>query len=82
VCGVRAQDGLAPDELLVLDEALTELEQVDAVGAKIVQLRFFGGLTHVQIAQALDISLAAVGRSWAFCRIWLFRRMRSVAAAA
>jgi RNA polymerase sigma factor (TIGR02999 family) len=71
--------GMTPDELLVLDEALTELEQVDAVGAKIVQLRFFGGLTHVQIAQALDISLAAVGRSWAFCRVWLFRRMRSVA---
>jgi DNA-directed RNA polymerase specialized sigma subunit len=71
---------MTPDQLLVLDEALTELEQVGAVGAKIVQLRFFGGLTHVQIAQALGISLAGVGRSWAFCRVWLFRRMRSVAA--
>ena len=54
---------MRPDELLVLDEALTEMEDVGAFGAKIVQLQFFGGLTQVQIAQVLGISLAAVGRS-------------------
>jgi len=71
--------GMPADELLALDEALTQLRGVDPMGAKIVQLRFFGGLTHPQIAECLGMSLASVGRSWAFCRVWLFRRVRSVA---
>jgi RNA polymerase sigma factor (TIGR02999 family) len=68
---------LPPDELLALDEALTELERVDPCGAKIVKLRFFGGLTHRQIAEALGVSLSTVERSWAFSRVWLFKRIRS-----
>jgi RNA polymerase sigma factor (TIGR02999 family) len=68
---------MPPEELLALDEALIELERVDPTGAKIVQLRFFGGLTPPQIAQTLGLSLATVGRSWAFSRAWLFRKLRS-----
>jgi RNA polymerase sigma factor (TIGR02999 family) len=72
--------GMPPDELLALDEALTQLEDVDPMGARIVQLRFFGGLTHPQIAECLGVSLATVGRSWAFCRVWLFRRIQKLSA--
>jgi len=64
------------DELLALEEALTELEKLDPVGAQIVKLRFFAGLTHPQIAQVLDTSLSTVERSWAFSRVWLFQRVR------
>jgi RNA polymerase sigma factor (TIGR02999 family) len=70
---------MPPEELLALDEALAELERLDPVGAKVVQLRFFGGLTHPQIAQALGLSLATVGRYWAFSRAWLFRKLQSLA---
>jgi RNA polymerase sigma factor (TIGR02999 family) len=69
---------MPPDELLALDEALIELERADPTGAKIVQLRFFGGLTPPQIAQTLGLSLATVGRSWAFSRAWLFRKLQSL----
>lgn len=72
---------MPPDELLALDEALIELERADPTGAKIVQLRFFGGLTQPQIAQTLGLSLATVGRSWAFSRAWLFRKLQSLARA-
>jgi RNA polymerase sigma factor (TIGR02999 family) len=67
---------LPPDEMLALDEALTDLERADVTGAQIVKLRFFGGLTHPQIAEALGVSLSTVERSWAFSRVWLFQRLR------
>lgn len=78
---VEIAGGMPAGELLALDEALTELEGVDPVGASIVQLRFFGGLTRAQIAECLNVSPATVGRSWAFSRVWLFRKVRSLAAA-
>lgn len=78
---VEIAGGMPAGELLALDEALTELEGVDPVGASIVQLRFFGGLTRAQIAECLNVSPATVGRSWAFSRVWLFRKVRGLAAA-
>jgi RNA polymerase sigma factor (TIGR02999 family) len=71
---------MPPEELLALNEALTQLERVDAVGAKTVQLRFFGGLTHPEIARTLGVPLSTVSRSWAFSRVWLFRKVRSLMA--
>ncbi|HMP81853.1 MAG TPA: sigma-70 family RNA polymerase sigma factor [Verrucomicrobiota bacterium] len=71
--------GLPSDKLLAVNEALIQLEQLDPQGAQIVKLRFFAGLTHPQIASALGVSLSTVERSWAFSRVWLFRKMRDEA---
>jgi len=68
--------GMPSEELLTVNEALGQLEQLDPLGAQIVKLRFFAGLTHPQIAEALDVSLTSVERSWAFSRVWLFQQVR------
>ena len=68
--------GMPSEELLAVNEALDQLEQLDPTGARIVKLRFFAGLAHPQIAEALDVSLSTVERSWSFCRVWLFQRIR------
>lgn len=59
------------DDLLAVDEALTRLEAVDPRAARVVELRFFGGLQDKEAAQVLDISLATLKRDWAFARAWL-----------
>jgi len=67
-----------PDDsetLLALDEALTKLESVDAVLARLVQLRYFTGLTIEQTADMLDVSPRTVKRNWAYARAWLKREM-------
>jgi RNA polymerase sigma factor (TIGR02999 family) len=65
-----------PDSNLVaLDHALEELAARDARKAQVVELKFFGGLSMEEIAQALDVSLRTVHNDWAFARAWLFRRM-------
>lgn len=69
--------GMPSEDLLALDEALKELETMDPTGAEIVKLRFFAGLSHPQIASELGLSLTAVERSWAFCRSWLYRQVKS-----
>jgi len=73
------QIGMAPRgiDLLSLDIALKELEAVEPRAAKVVELRYFGGYTDKQVAQALGISLATVRRDWEFARCWLFDRMKT-----
>lgn len=63
------------DELLALDEALTQLTAVDARKAELVRLRYFAGLTLEQAAELLGISRATADRHWAFARAWLFDAM-------
>jgi len=63
------------DMLPALDEALTRLEQIDPEQARIVELRFFGGLTVEEAAAALDMSPATLKRRWALARAWLFREL-------
>jgi len=58
-------------EMVMIDEALQRLEQLDARQCKIVELRFFGGLTVEETAQALEISEKTVKRDWAVARAWL-----------
>src|SRR6266545_2980549 len=65
------------DELLAVDEALTELEQHDAQTAQLVKLRYFGGLTHQAAADALGIGRRVADRLWALARAWLYRRLSS-----
>lgn len=62
-------------DLIALDRALTELAGVDADQAKIVEFRYFGGLSVEETAEALNISPATVKRHWAIARAWLLRAM-------
>jgi RNA polymerase sigma factor (TIGR02999 family) len=59
------------DDLIELDEALVHLEQLDRRSARVIELRFFGGLTEKEAAEALGISVATVKRDWEFARAWL-----------
>ena len=63
-------------DLVALDEALVELEAKDGRLAKLVNLRFFGGLSIKQSAELLGLSPATVKRDWAFARAWLLERMQ------
>lgn len=63
------------DDLLALDEALKRLEEVSPRQVRIVECRFFGGLSLEETAEALGISLATVKRDWLLCRAWLNRAL-------
>ncbi|MBL8347795.1 MAG: sigma-70 family RNA polymerase sigma factor [Rubrivivax sp.] len=70
------QIGLAPDrDIVAVHDALLAFEAVDARAAKVVELRFFGGLENEEVAEALEISLATVKRDWAVARAWLHREL-------
>jgi RNA polymerase sigma factor (TIGR02999 family) len=66
---------MGDEEMVALDDALDKLAQVDDRQGKIVQMKFFGGLTAPDISEVLGISLATVERDWATARIWLRREM-------
>jgi RNA polymerase sigma factor (TIGR02999 family) len=63
------------DEILALHEALEQFAGVDPVLAKLVELRFFGGLTLNQAAECLDISPSSADRGWRYARAWLYTAM-------
>jgi RNA polymerase sigma factor (TIGR02999 family) len=63
-------------DLLALDEALTSLALIDPRGARIIELRFFSGLTLDETAEVLGISSGTVKRDWSTARAWLYREMR------
>jgi RNA polymerase sigma factor (TIGR02999 family) len=62
-------------ELEALDEALKRLADLDPQQSRIIELRFFGGLSIEETAEALNISPATVKRDWAMARAWLFREI-------
>jgi len=64
-------------DLVALDEALLLLEQEHPRAAKVVELRYFGGMTEKEAAEALGISVTTLKREWEFARAWLFKRLRS-----
>lgn len=59
-------------ELIALEDALGRLSLLDARKARVVELRFFGGLTMDEVAEVLEISRATAEREWSFARAWLF----------
>jgi RNA polymerase sigma factor (TIGR02999 family) len=61
------------DDLVALDEALNRLALEDPRKARLVELRFFGGLSMEETAQALGVSLRTAHSDWAFARAWLYR---------
>jgi len=62
-------------DLLALDEALGELERLDADRSRVIELRFFGGLGHREIAELEGVSLSTIERRWRVARAWLFERL-------
>ena len=69
---------LPPDEsMLALDEALDQLKEIDKRAARVVELRFFGGLTEREVAEVLDIGVTTMKRDWEFARAWLGTRLSS-----
>lgn len=63
-------------DILVLNESLEELAKFDERKAKVVELKFFGGLTTKEICEVLKVSDATVEREWTFAKAWLYSRMR------
>lgn len=69
-----------PEDLLDLHEALARLAEEDPTKAKLVELRFFAGLTMAQASRVLGISMPTAERFWAYSRAWLFDEMTRVQA--
>jgi RNA polymerase sigma factor (TIGR02999 family) len=67
--------GNGDTELVALDSALEELSRLDERQGKIVEMKFFGGLSAAEISQVLGLSRATVDRDWATARVWLHRQM-------
>ena len=67
----------ANEQLIELDLALQELEEFDAKQAKIIELRYFGGMTIEETAEVLGISPATVKREWTLARAWLYEKIKS-----
>lgn len=63
------------DSILILNEILDNLAEFDEQQAKIVEMRFFGGMNNGEIAEALEISERTVGREWQSAKLWLFREL-------
>ena len=62
-------------EVIALDEALKELELIDPRQSRIVELRFFGGLTVEEAAEVLHVSPITIKREWSSAKSWLYRRL-------
>jgi RNA polymerase sigma factor (TIGR02999 family) len=63
------------EDLLALDDALNDLSRTDARQAKIVDMKFFGGLSSPEVSEVLGLSRATVDRDWATARAWLHRQI-------
>jgi RNA polymerase sigma factor (TIGR02999 family) len=73
--GLEAAVPASDDELLAVDEALERLQKVGPPKAELVKLRYFGGLTIPEAAQALGISITTANRYWAYARAWLHEEL-------
>ena len=72
---VRAEGGAAIESLIDLDRALEELATISERQSRVIECRFFGGMTVEETAEALDISAATVKRDWQLARAWLNREL-------
>ena len=66
-----------PEELLALDEALSALAEHDPIASKLVELRFFAGLTQREAAETLQLPARTADRMWTLAKTWLYRRIRA-----
>jgi len=80
VCKLSLDDAMVVSrrkalDVVALDDALQELARIDARQSRVVELRFFGGLTLEEISAALEIGPATVQRDWTSARAWLYREI-------
>lgn len=69
---------VSPDvDLLALEEALAELQAIDPARIRLVELRFFAGLSIEDAAQVLGVSVSTANRSWRLAKAWLFQRLEN-----
>ncbi len=73
----QIHDAQSDENLVALDDALSRLAEHDEQAAKLVELRFFAGLTMKEAANALDVPLRTVEREWAYARAWLYNELQS-----
>ncbi len=71
-----AQNVQSSFDVLRVDLAIDKLAEIDATLAQVVEMKFFGGLKEDEMAEALDVSSATVGRYWATARAWLSEELR------
>ena len=72
---VAADEEVAPETLLAIDQALERLEKVDRQMAEVVKLRYFAGLSVEETAESLELSPRTVNRHWTGARAWLLREL-------
>jgi RNA polymerase sigma factor (TIGR02999 family) len=77
-----AQNGACDVDLMALDDSLHALAELDPRQAQVVELRFFGGLSIAETAEALGIASATVQRDWVTAKAWLFDKLRQAEGAA
>ncbi len=70
-------DAAPDDRLLAVNEALKQFESADPAKARVVLLKFFGGLTNAEVAETIGVTERSIERQWAFAKVWLLRAMRS-----
>ena len=69
----------APDDkILLVDEALEQLQSEDKEKARVVVMKFFGGMTNQEIAHVLGVGERTVDRQWAYAKTWLFQKIRNL----
>lgn len=69
--------GVAPVDVLALDHALDKLAALDQRKSKVVELKYFGGMTTEETAAVIGVSVATVERDWSFARTWLYDQLAS-----
>ena len=71
-------EGIAPkrdEDLLAVDQALTQLTEVDPRASRVVELKFFGGLEDRETAEVLGVSIPTIQRDWTFAKAWLLKSL-------
>ncbi len=68
--------GERDEDLVALDEALSRLEKIDPRASRVVELRYFVGLSERETSEALDVSISTLKRDWNFAKTWLFDQLR------
>ncbi|MBN2683959.1 MAG: sigma-70 family RNA polymerase sigma factor [Pontiellaceae bacterium] len=75
---IELADAAQDESILLIDEALEKLEEVNPQWARIVTLKFFGGMTNEEVAQTMGIGGSSVDRYWAGAKVWLYKQMKSL----
>ena len=75
--GLNLAAAAPDDKILLIDEALEKLQTEDPEKARSVVMKFFGGLTNQEVAEALGVTERTVERQWAFARAWMFQTIKS-----